>query len=125
MRIIVGISGASGFVLGYELLRALRCQPGMEIHLIITEGARKMMELETDLQLADITSLADFVHDEDKMAASISSGSFQTDGMIVMPCSMKTLSGIVNGYSSNLLIRAVDVCQKENRRVVLVPARCR
>ena len=79
------------------------------------------MELETNLQLTDITSLADFVHDEDNMASSISSGSFQTDGIIVIPCSMKTLSGIVNGYDSNLLIRATDVCQKENRRVVLVP----
>jgi 4-hydroxy-3-polyprenylbenzoate decarboxylase len=121
MRIIVGISGASGIILGYELLRALRCQPGVEIHLIITENARKTMELETALQLADIISLADFVYDEDNMAASISSGSFQTDGIIVIPCSMKTLSGIANGYSSNLLIRATDVCLKENRRVVLVP----
>jgi flavin prenyltransferase len=121
MRIIVGISGASGIILGYELLRALRLQPEMETHLIITKNAKKTMELETDLQLEQILSLADFVYDEDNMAATISSGSFKTDGIIVMPCSMKTLSGIVNGYDSNLLIRAADVCQKENRRIVLVP----
>ncbi len=79
------------------------------------------MALETDLHLEDLTSLADFVYDENNMAASIASGSFQTDGIIIMPCSMKTLAGIVHGYSSNLLIRAADVCQKENRRIVLVP----
>jgi 4-hydroxy-3-polyprenylbenzoate decarboxylase len=121
MKIIVGISGASGTILGYELLRALRSQPDMEIHLIITENAKKTIALETDLQVAEINSFADFVYDENNMAASIASGSFQTDGIIVIPCSMKTLSGIVSGFSNNLLIRATDVCQKENRRIVLVP----
>lgn len=121
MRLIVGISGASGVVLGYEMLKALKRIPDCEIHLVVSEGAVKNFEYETSINIEDVIKLADVVHDNKNMAASISSGSFKTDGMIVVPCSMKTLSGIAAGYSTNLLLRAVDVCLKENRRVVIVP----
>ena len=121
MRLIVGISGADGVILGYRLLQALRKIPDMEIHLVVTEGAAKNLEYETDLSLDQVARLADVVHDNRNMAASISSGSFETDGMIVIPCSMKTLSGIVNGFAGNLLLRAADGCLKEGRKVVLVP----
>jgi 4-hydroxy-3-polyprenylbenzoate decarboxylase len=121
MRIIVGISGASGVRLGYEMLGALRRVVGMEIHLVVSEGARRNFELETDMGLAQIHALADFVHSDDNLGALISSGSFITDGMVVIPCSMKTLSAIAHGYGANLLVRAADVCLKEGRKVVLVP----
>lgn len=121
MRIIVGISGATGVVMGYELLKILKRIPNCEIHLVISEGARKNFELETELNIKDVEALADFCHANTNLAAAISSGSFKTDGIIVLPCSMKSLSGIANGYADNLLVRAVDVCLKENRRVVLVP----
>lgn len=121
MRLIVGISGATGVIMGYELLKVLKRIPACEIHLVISEGARKNFELETKLDIKQVEALADFCHDNTNLAAAISSGSFKTDGMIVLPCSMKSLSGIANGYADNLLVRAVDVCLKENRRVVLVP----
>lgn len=120
-RIIVGISGASGVIIGYRLLQALKELAAVETHLVITSGARRNFALETDLSLAEICAQADVVHDEHNMAAAISSGSFITDGMIVAPCSMKTLAGIANGYAENLLLRAADVCLKEGRKVVLVP----
>ena len=119
MRLIIGISGASGVVLGYHMLKALKTYPECETHLVISEGARLTFGLETELKIEDVEKLADFIHDNKNLAASISSGSFKTDGMIVIPCSMKTLSGIATGYAENLLIRAVDVCLKENRKVVL------
>lgn len=121
MRIIVGISGASGVILGYHLLKALKGYPECETHLIITKGAKRTFKMETQLSIAEVEALADFVHNDANLGASIASGSFKTDGIIVIPCSMKTLSGIASGYAENLLIRAVDVCLKENRRVVLVP----
>ena len=119
-RLIVGISGASGVLLGYELLKTLREQVDAELHLVVSDGAKRNFELETSLKLEDVYALADHVHDDHNLAAVISSGSFVTSGMIVAPCSMKTLSGIANGYSDNLLVRAADVCLKEGRRVVLV-----
>ena len=121
MRLIIGISGASGVIMGYYLLQALKQFPELETHLIITEGAIKNFECETDLKLEQVTALATYVHSNKNLAANISSGSFKTDGMIIMPCSMKTLAGIVSGYADNLLLRAADVCLKENRKVVLVP----
>ena len=121
MRIIVGISGASGVIMGYYLLQALKQYEDCETHLVMTESARRTWKLETAVSLEELESLADFVHSDTNMAASISSGSFKTDGMIVLPCSMKTLAGIAAGYAANLLVRAADVCLKENRRVVLVP----
>ena len=121
MRLVVGISGATGVIMGYELLKILKRIPDCEVHLVISEGAHKNFELETDLDIKQVENLADVCHDNKNLAAAISSGSFKTDGMIVLPCSMKSLSGIANGYADNLLVRAVDVCLKENRRVVLVP----
>lgn len=119
-RIIVGISGASGVLMGFELLKALQVQPGVETHLVVSASAQRNFELETNLTLEQVYSLADYVYDNRDMAAPIASGSFQTDGMIVMPCSMKTLSAVATGYSSNLLVRAADVCLKENRPTILV-----
>ncbi|MBQ7515335.1 MAG: UbiX family flavin prenyltransferase [Schwartzia sp.] len=121
MRLIIGMSGASGAVLGYEALKALREIPKMETHLIVTEGAAQTLRYETNLEMKDLTALADVVHENGNLAAAIASGSFPTDGMIVIPCSMKTLAGIVSGYAENLLLRAADVCLKEGRRLVLVP----
>jgi 4-hydroxy-3-polyprenylbenzoate decarboxylase len=121
MRLIVGISGASGVILGYEILKALRLISDCEVHLVISDGGARNFECETNLSLEDVYVLADVVHHNKNMAASISSGSFKTDGMIVVPCSMKTVAGIASGYSDNLLLRAVDVCLKESRRVVIVP----
>jgi 4-hydroxy-3-polyprenylbenzoate decarboxylase len=121
MRLIVGISGASGVIFGYELLKALKLVPDCEIHLVVTDGAVRNFACETELSIEEVRSLADVVHDNRNMAASISSGSFKTDGMIIAPCSMKTLAGIAAGYAENLLLRAADVCIKENRKVVIVP----
>ncbi len=121
MRIIVGISGASGVLMGYRLMEALRAVPDMEIHLIMTDGAALTFGMETTIPLSEIKSLADVVHDNRNLAATISSGSFKTDGMIIMPCSMKTMAGIASGYAENLLLRAADVCLKEGHKVVVVP----
>ena len=121
MRIIVGISGASGVLLGYRILQALRLYPDCEIHLVITEGAIENFSYETDVSVEDVVKLADYSHNNKNLAAVISSGSFLTAGMMVVPCSMKTLAGIANGYAENLLLRAADVCLKEGRKVVLVP----
>ena len=121
MRLIVGISGASGVIMGYHMLKILKQIPKMEIHLIISEGAAKTFECETNLTIDKVTFLADIVHDNKNLAAIISSGSFKTDGMIIIPCSMKTVSGIASGFATNLLLRAADVCIKEGRKVVIVP----
>ena len=121
MRIIVGVTGATGVEMSYYLLKALRSVENCEIHLVVSDSARLNWNLETTIDYEDLLSLAHVVHDCHNMAASISSGSFVTDGMIIMPCSMKSLSGIVTGYTDNLVIRAADVCLKENRKVVLVP----
>ena len=120
-KIIVGISGATGAQMGYRLLQALRDVPDVETHLIISDGARVIFDRECDVTAADAEALADVVYDNHDLAAAISSGSYVTDGMIVCPCSMKSLSGMVNAYDDDLLVRAADVCRKEGRRVVLVP----
>ena len=120
MRLIIGISGASGVVMGYDLLKALR-DAGVETHLVVSEAAAETFACETSLSLCDVSSLADAIYDARDMAAAIASGSFASDGIIVMPCSMKTLAGIVSGYADNLLLRAADVCLKEGRKLVLVP----
>ena len=121
MRIIVGVSGATGVEMSMYLLMALKSVPDCQVHLVVSSGAKVTWQLESDIPIERLYALADVVHDEHNMAASISSGSFVTDGMIVMPCSMKTLSGIACGYAGNLIVRAADVCMKEGRRVVLVP----
>ena len=121
MRIIVAVTGASGVEMSYYLLRALNSIEDCEVHLILSGGALMTWELESDIPVKELLALADVVHDENNLAASISSGSFLTSGMIVMPCSMKTLAGIATGYADNLIVRAADVCLKEGRKVVLVP----
>lgn len=119
-RLILGVSGASGVILSYHLAKALRAQD-VELHLIVSDAARLTWELETKRPLTDLTEFADELHSPQNMAARIASGSFRTAGMIVAPCSMKTLAGIVTGYADNLLLRAADVCLKEGRKVVLCP----
>ena len=112
-RIVVGISGASGAIYGVRMLEALRAVPDVETHLIITRGARLTLGLETDRKMKDVLALADVVHWEDDLAASIASGSFRTAGMVVAPCSMKTLAAVAHGMGDNLLTRAADVTLKE------------
>lgn len=118
-RLIVGISGASGAIFGVRLLQVLQIVPEIETHLVMSNAARQTLTLETDLTLREVQQLADVVHDSRDIAASISSGSFRTGGMVILPCSIKTLSGIVNGYTDGLLTRAADVVLKESRRLVL------
>lgn len=119
-RIIVGVTGASGVVMGYHLMKAL-AEADVYTHLVVSEGARLTWSLEAGRPMEDMLALADEVHDEKDFAAVIASGSYVTDGMVVVPCSMKSLAGIASGFADNLLLRAADVCLKENRRVVLVP----
>lgn len=119
-RIIIGISGASGAPLAVEILRALHNLPDWETHLVITLGAEKTILQETPFTIEYVRSLADYCHDIHNIGASIASGTFRTEGMIVVPCSMKTVSGIATGYSDNLLLRAADVVLKERRKLVLV-----
>lgn len=118
-RIIVGISGASGVIYGIRLLQVLK-DAEVETHAVISGVAKKNILIETDFSVEDVEKLAFQVHDEKNMAASISSGSFKTDGMVVVPCSIKTLSGIAHSYDENLMIRAADVILKERRKLVLV-----
>lgn len=121
MRLIVGITGASGVIYGIRLLETLRGMPEVETHLVLSSGAKLNIALETDWQASDVTALADIVYKDNDLGAAISSGSFPIDGMVVLPCSMKTLSGVVNSYADNLVVRAADVTLKEQRRLVLVP----
>ena len=119
-RIIVGISGATGAIYGIRLLQLFRSVDSIETHLVMTPAARRTVLLETEYSLDDVEALADCVHRSADIAASISSGSFRTMGMIVAPCSMKTVSGIATSYSDNLLLRAADVTLKERRPLVLL-----
>jgi len=119
-RIIVGITGASGVLYGIRALMHLREFDGIETHLVMSDGALVNISLETDLTVDDVRSMADVVHRPDNLAAPISSGSFKTEGMVVIPCSVKTLSGIANSYADNLVARAADVCLKEKRKLALV-----
>lgn len=121
MKIIVGISGASGVLLGVELLKAFKAIENCETHLVISNNALTVLKTETTYTFADVIALASVSYTEDQLTAAIASGSYKTEGMVVIPCSMKTLSAIANGYSNNLLHRAADVCLKEGRKLVLVP----
>ena len=120
-KLIVGISGASGVICGISLLEVLKTIDDVETHLVMSPYAKLNVEIETSHTPAHVEGLADEVHDYRNQAASISSGSYKTDGMVVAPCSMKTLSAIVNSYADNLLSRAADVVLKERRRLVLMP----
>lgn len=120
-RLIVGISGASGVIYGIRLLEVLRDVPEVETHLVLSSAGAQTIGLETDLSAAQVEALADVVYRFRDIAAAISSGSFRTSGMVVIPCSMKTLAGIAHSYSDNLLLRAADVTLKDRRTLVLVP----
>jgi len=119
-RLIVAITGASGAVYGIRALTALRGVEDVETHLIISAGGRATIAHETDLRVDDVRALADVVHPEGNLSASISSGSFATMGMLVAPCSIKTLAAIAHSYDANLVTRAADVVLKERRPLVLL-----
>ncbi|MGB9729794.1 MAG: UbiX family flavin prenyltransferase [Thermoprotei archaeon] len=119
MRLVIGISGASGVIYGIRLLQVLR-DLNVETHLIMTNAAKETIRLETDYQISEVESLATKSYNINDIAAPMSSGSFKFDGMIIVPCSMKTLAGIATGYTSNLLLRAADVTLKERRPLILV-----
>lgn len=121
MKLIVGITGATGAPLAVTLLQALRQVKDVETHLIMSKWAKVTLKQETGLMLSDVTELADVVHHASNQGATISSGSFKTDGMVIIPCSMKTLAGIRAGYAEELIGRAADVILKEGRKLVLVP----
>lgn len=119
-RIVVGLSGASGVIYGIRLLQHLREMPGVETHLIISDGAAINIAIETSYRLEEVKALADVVYSNDNLAASLASGSVRTDGMVIAPCSIKTLSGVANSYADNLLVRVADVMLKEQRKLILL-----
>lgn len=121
VRLIVGMTGATGAVLGIRTLQQLSQLPEVETHLVLSRWARATIELETGLSVREVTKLADAVYQPDDQGAAVSSGSFRTDGMVIVPCSMKTLAGIRAGYAEGLVGRAADVTLKERRKLVLVP----
>lgn len=119
-RVIVGITGASGIIYGIKALEMLSKMPNIEIHLIMSPSAKRTLSEETDISPKYIESLANVVHSFHDIGASISSGSFKTAGMLVAPCSIKSMSAIANSYDDNLITRAADVCLKERRPLVLM-----
>lgn len=120
MRLIIGLTGSSGIIYGLRMLEVLK-RYKVDIHLIMTEWAKKCLTLETDYDFKYVTSLTEHYSDDSNMAASVSSGTYKTDGMIIIPCSMKTLSSIANGYEETLVARAAGVTMKESRKLVIVP----
>lgn len=119
-RIVVAITGATGAIYGVRLLRQLRAVPGVETHLIVSDAAALTLQAEVGMQRRDVEALAHVVHKNREIGATIASGSFQSDGMVVAPCSMKTLAAVALGLSDNLIARAADVVLKERRRLVLM-----
>ncbi|GIU71059.1 MAG: putative UbiX-like flavin prenyltransferase [Candidatus Nitrosocaldaceae archaeon] len=120
MRLIIGVSGGSGVIYAIRLLEVLHTLK-IDTHLIISRWAKECIRLETDKSIDYVTRLANKVYDNDNLASAPSSGSFKTDGMVIIPCSMKTLASIANGYDDNLITRAATVSIKEGRKLVLVP----
>lgn len=118
-RLIIGITGASGVILGIRLIEALRQSP-IETHVIISPAAKATIAEETEWKISDVLGLADVTYNHNDIGAAIASGSYQTLGMVVIPCSIKTLSGIANSYADDLIVRAADVTLKEGRHLVLV-----
>lgn len=118
-KLIIGLTGASGAIYGVRLLEVLKPLADVETHLVISAAARQTLALETDYTLKDVQALADHTYDNRDIAAAISSGSFRVAGMVIMPCTMKTLSGIVNSYTDTLVTRAADVVLKEGKKLVL------
>ena len=119
-KLIVGVSGASGAALALDFLGALKTIPGIETHLVVTHAAALTLELEEKTSIEALRELADVSYDIRDIGAAVASGTFKTVGMVVIPCSMKTVAGINSGYSDNLLLRAADVTLKERRKLVLV-----
>jgi flavin prenyltransferase len=120
-RLIIGISGASGVIYGIRLLEILQTVPAVETHLVMSTAGAQTIGLETGYTPGDVAALADVTYRFNDIAAAISSGSFKTAGMVVIPCTMKTLAGIAHSFSDNLLLRAADVVLKDRRRLVIVP----
>jgi 4-hydroxy-3-polyprenylbenzoate decarboxylase len=119
-RLVIAITGATGVIYGMRLLQVLRDMPQVETHLLISEAGVLNLHQELDMKRKDVEALADCVHNVRDVGAAIASGSFQSDGMIVAPCSMKTLAAVAHGLSDNLIARAADVTLKERRRLVLM-----
>jgi 4-hydroxy-3-polyprenylbenzoate decarboxylase len=119
-RLIVAITGATGAIYGVQLLRHLRTLR-IESHLLLSPAGVLNVHQELDMKRADVEALADVVYSVSDVGASLASGSFHTDGMVIAPCSMKTLAAIAHGYADNLISRAADVCLKERRRLILLP----
>lgn len=120
-KIVVGVSGASGTLYAIDLVKKLRAIPTVEVHGIISQWAKKNLELESNLSLKEFEALFDVVYNPHDLGATIASGSFKTDGMVIIPASMKTVASISIGLSDNLLTRAADVTLKEQRKLILVP----
>jgi 4-hydroxy-3-polyprenylbenzoate decarboxylase len=118
-RIVIAVTGASGAIYGYRLLQKLREQENLQIHLVMSRAAEKTSKLELDLLVKDWKLLSDYSYQIEDVGSRLASGSFQTDAMAICPCSIHTLSAIASGVSSNLIVRAADVCLKERRRLVL------
>lgn len=118
-KVIVAITGASGAILGIRTLELLK-EAGIETHLIISRAARQTINSETDWKVTDVNALASVCYEPQDIGARIASGSFVTEGMLVVPCSIKTLSGVANSYANDLVVRAADVCLKEGRKLILV-----
>lgn len=120
-RLIIGITGSSGIILGIELLRAMQVYDDWETELIVSESAQITMALETSYNYDEVSKLASRSYLNSDIGANIASGTYQTDAMVIIPCSMKTVAGIATGYSDNLLLRAADVIIKEQRKLIIVP----
>ena len=120
MKLIIAITGASGVIYSKRLLEELQNKK-IETHLVVSQAAKKIIKFEFESSEKKIEELASFVHEIDDWSCPIVSGSFKTDGMIIIPCSMKTLAGIANGFATNVILRAADVCLKEKRKLIIVP----
>ena len=120
-KIIICISGASGAIFGIRLLEVLQAAPAVETHVVISKWGQQTLEHETSWSAKDVRELADVAYAAGEISAAVSSGSFRTDGMVIVPCSMRTLGCIANGYGDSLIHRAADVVLKERRRLIVVP----
>jgi flavin prenyltransferase len=121
VRLIIGMSGASGVIYGIRLLQVLQQESSVETHLVLSDSAKLNIAVETEWTSKGVQAMADHVHPNKDIGATIASGSFRSDGMIIAPCSIKTLSAVANCYADSLIVRAADVMLKERRKLVLVP----
>lgn len=120
MKLVVAVTGATGSIYAVKLLEALKASK-VDVHLIVSHWAEKTLQMEMGLTVGDIEAMSDYYYEEDDLSAPVSSGSFQHDGMVIIPCSMKTLAAIAHGFDENLIVRAADVTLKERRKLILVP----